>query len=874
MIVFLQLPLIYATISPKEVMKVQERCVIVDGHSLMYRAFHALPPMDADGVATNAVHGFLSMLLRVFREQRPQYCAVAFDDPTPTFRHEGYEEYKAGRAPMPDDLRPQFPLIQEILQAMGIGVVVLPRWEADDILGTISRQANERGIEALLLTGDRDALQLVGGGTRMLFTKRGISQTILFDPPGVKEHFGVSPEQVPDWKGLMGDSSDNIPGIPGVGEKTALKLLDSYGTLEGVLDHADEIKGKLGEKVRANKEQAVMSKQLATIDRNAPLTAAFGDWSLGKLHNALPILKKYRLNVIASEVIKLSAAADITADMPEDAAMPAVNAAEDMAELLAFARHLGRGSLIVYINEEAISFSKPDGHALRMKFQEAQQDLFNASMAPTMEEALRAISPLLEKTGLITHDAKRFLHRMQNLALPIPEVIHDTMVLCYLHNPQERGYELTNFASADAQGVALLLKERLKDLAEEGMEALYREIELPLVRVLFDMEVEGFQVDREPLVEMGQRFSEQTKQLQEDIYRLTGVKGFNINSPQQLGRVLFDELKLPAGRKTRTGYSTDADTLEGLRALHPAIDKVLEYRQIVKLNGTYIEGLLRKVDRTGRIHTTFDQVGTSTGRISSNEPNLQNIPVRTRMGREIRRAFVAKPGCVLVDGDYSQIELRVLAHMSGDEAMCDAFIRGQDIHTRTAAEINGLPMQQVTDEMRSAAKAVNFGIVYGISEFGLASNIGISLKRAGDFIAKYFERYPKVHEFMETAKREGYLNEYARTLYGRRRKLPELKSGNANMRNFGERVAMNMPIQGTAADIIKAAMVRVHDRLAREGLEAKLILTVHDELLIEAPEHEAEQAVRLLRQSMEQVIRLDVPLQSDIKTGNSWYETK
>ncbi len=852
----------------------QERCVIVDGHSLMYRAYHALPPMDAEGVPTNAVHGFLSMLLRVFREQRPQYCAVAFDDHTPTFRHEGYEEYKAGRAPMPDELRPQFPLIQEILRAMGIGVVILPRWEADDILGTISKQADERGIEALLLTGDRDALQLVGGGTRMLFTRRGISETVLFDAQGVKEYFGVSPEQVPDWKGLMGDSSDNIPGIPGVGDKTAVKLLESYGTLEGVLEHADEIKGKLGEKVRANMDLARMSKRLATIDRNAPLTAAFGDWTVNRLQGALPILKKYQLNVIASEVMKLADAAEIKADSGEEAALPAPAEAAGAEELIGFARYLGRGSLILYLGEDALSFAKPDGQAVRLKLSEPQQDLFSSASGPTMEEALRAVAPVLQRTGLITHDAKRFLHRMKALDLPLPEVLHDTMVLCYLRNPQEKGYELSRFASQDAQGVALLLKSRLEGLRDDGMERLYREIELPLVRVLFDMEVEGFQVDKAPLIEMGESFNARTRELQEEIYALTGVRGFNINSPQQLGKVLYEDLGLPSGRRTRTGYSTDADTLEGLRPLHPAIDKILEYRQIVKLNGTYIDGLLRKVDESGRIHTTFDQVGTATGRISSNEPNLQNIPVRTALGREIRRAFVARPGCVLVDGDYSQIELRVLAHMSGDAAMQDAFNRGQDIHTRTAAEINGVPMQQVTAEMRSAAKAVNFGIVYGISDFGLAGNIGISVRRAGEFISRYFERYPKVHEFMENAKKDGYLNEYAHTLLGRRRALPELKSGNANLRNFGERVAMNMPIQGTAADIIKAAMVRVHDRLLSEGMASRLILTVHDELLIEAPTEEEARAVSLLRECMEQVITLSVPLRSDIKTGNSWYETK
>ena len=852
----------------------QERCVIVDGHSLMYRAFHALPPMDADGVPTNAVHGFFSMLLRVLREQRPQYCVVAFDDHAPTFRHDSYDEYKAGRAPTPDELRPQFPLVKELLAAMGIGVLTLPGWEADDLLGTVARQANEKGIHALLLTGDKDALQLVNDETSMLFTRRGISETVLFTPAGVKEYFGVTPEQVPDWKGMMGDSSDNIPGIPGVGEKTAVKLLDEYGTLENVLTHAADIKGKLGERVRDNVDKARFSKQLATIDREAPITAAFGDWMLTRLRGGLPGLKQYQLNVIAAELTRL------TADQPEaqqeqaDAPKVEMREVQDAAQLAAFAKGVPEGELVLCLSEEAMSLAGPDDKAIRLPLGAAQQDMFSAIQGATMEDCLRAVAPALQQTGLITHDAKRLLHRMRGHGLPLPTLIDDTMILAYLHNPQERSYALGNFATVDAPGVAGLRKTQLQQLAQEGMEPLYREIELPLVRVLFDMEQEGFQVDREPLIEMGQRFTEQTRQLQEEIYQLTGVKGFNINSPQQLGKVLFEDLGLPSRRKTRTGWSTDADTLEVLREMHPAVDKILAYRQIVKLNGTYIDGLLRKVDDTGRIHTTFDQTGTSTGRISSNEPNLQNIPIRTEMGREIRRAFVAKPGYVLVDGDYSQIELRVLAHMSGDEAMCDAFNRGQDIHTRTAAEINGVPMQQVTGAMRSAAKAVNFGIVYGISDFGLANNIGVSRKRAADFISRYFERYPKVQAFMENAKKDGYQNGYAATLYGRRRWLKELKSSNANLRNFGERAAMNTPIQGTAADIIKAAMVRVHRRLQESGLKSRLILTVHDELLIEALEEEATQVANLLRDSMENVIDLSVPLVSDIKTGRSWYDTK
>lgn len=851
----------------------QETVAIVDGHSLMYRAFHALPVMDADGVYTNAVHGFLSMLLRAIREQQPQYAVVAFDEHGPTFRHEDFEEYKAGRSPMPEELRPQFPLIKELLTAMGIGVISVPGYEADDLLGTVARQANEKHLKALLITGDRDALQLVGDDTSLLFTRRGISDTVLFTPPSVKEYFGVTPEQVVDMKGLMGDSGDNIPGVPGVGEKTALKLLEEYGSLDQVLENAGDIKGKLGERLRDNADLARLSRKLATIQRDAPIQAAFGDWRLTRLQEGLPAVRKYQLNIIAAELTRMTLEQPAAAPEEQEAppAQPLMEA-KGTEELQAFAKALDPGSLCLYLTEEELTLADDQGRQLRLSLASGQQDLFS-HQGVTQEEALRALSPILTKLGLITHDAKRFFHRLNALELPVPELRDDTMIMAYLHNPQERNYALQSFAPPDAGGVRELLRRLSPQLKEDGMEALYQDIELPLVRVLFEMEVAGFQVDAQPLVDMGKDFTQQTQALQEDIYRLTGVKGFNINSPQQLGKVLFEDLGLPSKRKTRTGWSTDADTLQSLREMHPAIEKILEYRQIVKLNGTYVDGLLRKIDPSGRIHTTFDQVGTATGRISSNEPNLQNIPIRTAMGREIRRAFSARPGHVLVDGDYSQIELRVLAHISGDEAMCDAFNREQDIHTRTAAEINGVPLQQVTPAMRSDAKAVNFGIVYGISDFGLANNLGISLKRAGDFISRYFQRYPQVHAFMEAAKRDGYLKGYATTLFGRRRRLEELKSRNANLRNFGERVALNTPIQGTAADIIKAAMVAVHQKLKDQGLQARLILQVHDELLIEAPEQEEQQVVRLLRQCMEQVIQLKVPLVADIQVGRNWYET-
>ncbi|HCF57441.1 MAG TPA: DNA polymerase I [Myxococcales bacterium] len=850
----------------------QERCVIVDGHSLMYRAFHALPPMDADGVPTNAVHGFFSMLLRVLREQRPQYCVVAFDDHAPTFRHDSYDEYKAGRAPTPDELRPQFPLVKELLAAMGIGVLTLPGWEADDLLGTVARQANEKGIHALLLTGDKDALQLVNDETSMLFTRRGISETVLFTPAGVKEYFGVTPEQVPDWKGMMGDSSDNIPGIPGVGEKTAVKLLDEYGTLENVLTHAADIKGKLGERVRDNVDKARFSKQLATIDREAPITAAFGDWMLTRLRGGLPGLKQYQLNVIAAELTRL------TADQPEaqqeqaDAPKVEMREVQDAAQLAAFAKGVPEGELVLCLSEEAMSLAGPDDKAIRLPLGAAQQDMFSAIQGATMEDCLRAVAPALQQTGLITHDAKRLLHRMRGHGLPLPTLIDDTMILAYLHNPQERSYALGNFATVDAPGVAGLRKTQLQQLAQEGMEPLYREIELPLVRVLFDMEQEGFQVDREPLIEMGQRFTEQTRQLQEEIYQLTGVKGFNINSPQQLGKVLFEDLGLPSRRKTRTGWSTDADTLEVLREMHPAVDKILAYRQIVKLNGTYIDGLLRKVDASGRIHTTFDQVGTATGRISSNEPNLQNIPVRSDLGKRVRSAFVSEPGRLLLSADYSQVELRVLAHVSGDQALLDSFAKGEDVHTRTAAEVFGVVPEAVTGEMRRAAKAINFGIAYGQSAFGLGQRLDLPGAEAQAIINRYFERYRGVRAWLDATVAEAKRTGEVSTLFGRKRYVAEIHSRNFAARQGAERIAVNTPIQGTAADLIKRAMIEVDRRLAAEKLRARLLLQVHDELLVEAPEAEVEAAKRLVGEAMAGAAGLKVPLVVEVGVGRSWAE--
>jgi DNA polymerase-1 len=851
----------------------RETCILVDGHSLMYRAFHALPPMDTNGVPTNAVHGFLSMLLKVFEEMAPQYCIVTFDEHGPVFRHEQYPEYKQGRAPMPEDLIPQFATIREILTAMGISVMSLKGFEADDLIGTLSLQCKHKGIKALILTGDKDDLQLVDDDVHMLFTRKGISDIELFDPAQVKAHFGVTPGQVTDWKGLMGDSSDNIPGVPGVGDKTAVKLLEEFGTLGRILENVSCIKGKLGERLAEFADQARMSRELATIKRDVNVTLSLKEASLDRLAEGLPVMKKYQL-ISASERVRKLTGGQAQADANEgERDNPGWISIENKEELAAFLSLEPHQPLAVFANDEELSLVLSTGQRAQLKVRPGQQNLFDDTSGMLADEALRLLMPRF-KTGLVTHYAKQLFHQMK-LATGTPSgLVFDTMIAAYLNNPQEKSYALQSFAERSAQGVMDLYRKQKHQLQEANMETLFHQIELPLVQVLYEMEAVGFQVDAKVLEALGVDYSKRAESLREEIYRETGISGFNLNSPQQLGKVLFETLKLPTKRKTKSGYSTDAEVLEAIAEYHPSIEKILEFRQVTKLNSTYIDALLRKMDASGRIHTTFDQTGTSTGRISSNEPNLQNIPVRTETGRDIRRAFVARRGHVLIDADYSQIELRILAHMSKDEAMCDAFLKDQDIHTRTAAEINGVPIDEVTSAMRSDAKAVNFGIVYGISDFGLARNIGVTRKRAADFISRYFERYPGVRRFMDESVRFGYEHGYIETLYGRRRRLDELKSGNANTRNFGERVAMNTPIQGTAADIIKAAMISVYEDLKRGKFEGKLILTVHDELIVEAPEEEAERIRRMLKSSMEQVIKMLVPLRCDIKTGYSWYDTK
>ena len=753
---------------------------------------------------------------------------------------------------------------------MGVKILTCPTFEADDILGTFARRCEEAGIPALLVTGDRDSMQLVTETSNVLYTRRGVSDVVRYTPEKVLEDFGVTPAQIPDLKGLMGDASDNIPGIPGIGEKTAIKLLSAYGTLENALDHAEaDLKGKQREKMIDGRMSGLMSKKIATITRYVPLDdVTLEDCRLGDMPGVLPLFEQLGLKTLTVRLLQLSGLrAEENAPAAPQIAWQDERQLLSEAEISTFISALptdARTALLM--REDGVSLAAENGAQALISY---AQGLLGGGLDPLC--AAKALAPLL--TGarpLILWNAKRLKTEFASWGLPVTAVFDDDQIMQYLLAPQNGKYEAPENAAA-------LLQQTLSDeraLDEQEMTKLYREIELPLLSTLYDMERDGFLVDCDELNRLGAQYDQQIAELKDEIFSLCGVAPFNLNSPQQLGSVLFDTLGLPAKKKTARGYSTDAETLNELAELHPAVDKILLYRQVAKLKSTYIDGLLRLTGRDGRIHTWFDQTIAATGRISSSEPNLQNIPVRTPMGREIRRAFIAPAGSVLVDADYSQIELRLLAHLSGDEAMCEAFTLGQDIHARTAAEVYGVPLDEVTPQMRSSAKAVNFGIVYGISDFGLASNLHISRKEAAEFISRYFARYPAIHRFMDACVSQGKAEGYSVTMYGRRRPLPELSSPNYNRRQFGERAAMNTPVQGAAADIIKIAMNAVHDELKASGLTAKLILQVHDELIVEAPEEEREQVETLLRRCMENAASLRVPLIADVHSGRSWYDTK
>jgi len=854
-----------------------KQLIAIDGNSLMHRAYHALPPMTTRaGVPTGALHGFISMLLKL-TERNPDYLVVAFDMHGPTFRHEQFEAYKAGRKETEEDLRTQFPLLKELLSKMGIAICETPRYEADDILGTFAKKCEAEGIDALLVTGDRDALQLIDEHTHVLLTKKGISETIEFDREVLKEQYGLEPDRMRDLKGLMGDNSDHIPGIAGVGEKTAMKLLEEYGTLENVLAHAGEIKGKMGEKIASGADSARMSYELGTICTTAPIPLTIEDCGFHP-----EAMRGGRTKLMELEMRGL--AARIGGDSaPEPAAQAKISAAQrvELDSIEAVLDTIKKASPVrsfaIDVGETVQFAFSPDTY-----FEIVQgADLF---CTPIDEKTLySAFRPVFESANseTLAFDTKRLRHLLNKFSITLKTCVFDAMIVDYLLDATRPATSFSllceRFCQNQKPNAAMLFSLReimLRDLEEANMTRLYTDMELPLAGVLYEMEREGFRVDRSVLSQLQAQFNEQSETLAKKIYESTG-ETFNILSPKQLGEVLFEKLGLPTGRKNKSGFSTDAETLESLSERHPAIPMILEYRFITKLKSTFVDGLLNVVSaEDDRVRTQFNQCVTATGRISSTEPNMQNIPVRTQQGREIRKAFIASEGNVLVDADYSQIELRLLAHISGDEGMIAAFNSGKDIHRTTASEVFRVPFSEVTSEQRNAAKAVNFGIVYGISDFGLARNLDIPVKRASEYIKLYFDRYPGVKAYLEKSVDEAKKNGYAITMFERRRAMTELKSSNYNTRSFGERVAMNMPIQGTAADIIKLAMVKVSRILNERGLKTKLILQVHDELIFDTPKEEAEEVENLVHECMEQVAHLSVPLDADVKVGHSWYETK
>ncbi|MBY7143841.1 DNA polymerase I [Virgibacillus sp. NKC19-3] len=876
------------------------KLVLIDGNSIIYRAFFALPLLNNDkGVYTNGVYGFTTMLLRILEEEKPTHMLVAFDAGKTTFRHETYKEYKGGRQKTPPELSEQFPLLKEVLDGFQITHYQLENYEADDIIGTLSTQGKDRDFDVTVISGDRDLLQLVSDDVTVHLTKKGISEVEKYTPSYMKEKMEISPEQIIDLKALMGDSSDNIPGVPGIGQKTAIKLLKQHKTLEAVYNHIDDVSGKkLKEKLETYKENAFMSKELVTIKRDSPITVKLDDL----------IFEGYQVSTVSS-----------------------------------LFKDLGFQSLLNKIDGESIGTKDNSNELADLDFSmvnEVTSDMFTGNEALVVEmidenyhkAAIEGIGIVNEKHAYYVptdvalesevfkqwaedvtklksvFDAKKSLVALLNRGIHLQGITFDMFLASYLINPSENNHDIPAIGNRIGETEVLFDEEvygkgaKLKVpeepiLAEhiarktnilfsskEHMEArlktneqyeLFIDLEMPLTLILGEMEYVGVQIDVEHLKEIGNNLKQRLSDLEKEVYDLAGEE-FNLNSPKQLGPILFEKLKLPVIKKTKTGYSTAADVLEELKQEHEIIPKLLLYRQLGKLQSTYIEGLLKVVDKyTDKIHTRFNQALTQTGRLSSMEPNLQNIPIRLEEGRKIRQAFIpAKKDWIMFSADYSQIELRVLAHIANDEKLVAAFNNDVDIHTQTAIDVFHVDKEQITANMRRQAKAVNFGIVYGISDYGLSQSLGITRKEAKSFIERYFASYPDVKTYMEEIVQEAKQHGYVTTLMKRRRYLPEITSRNFNLRSFAERTAMNTPIQGSAADIIKKAMIDLDGQLKEAGLQSRMLLQVHDELIIEAPKEEVEQLKEIVPATMEQTVDLNVPLKVDYAYGNSWFDAK
>ena len=881
----------------------EKRLIIIDGNSIINRAFYALPDMsNSEGLKTNAIFGFVRMMFKIIEDYQPTHMSVAFDKKAPTFRHKQYADYKAGRKKMPDELAQQLQPLKDLLDKFNINRLELEGYEADDLIGTVARLGEENDFKVYIVTGDKDAIQLASHKTTTLITKKGVGEVEEYNYDSVLERYEMTPTQFIDLKGLMGDKSDNIPGVPGVGEKTGIKLLKQYSTIENLIEHTDELKGSIKKKIEENKDLALMSKELATIITNVPIEVKLEDLEYGD-YNKDDVVEKFKEFGFTSLITKLLdiEGGETTIKEEIDLKIEHLDNVED------FIKKAEENKKVI------IDVIGKEGNILDKRVLYVFLSLDGNEIYYVNEDELPQIKTLLSNPEIKKHgyDLKEDYILLKPYEIELNSMNFDITIAEYLiDSKSSTSYECSAIAmkyltrkikskedllgkGAKAKkfdeiefdelsayigdilntvnGVYPKMEEKLK---ETEMDGLFYHVEMPLVEVLGSMEYIGMKVDKDQLNELKEKFTTIINELENEIFELAG-EPFNINSPKQLGVVLFEKLGLPVIKKTKTGYSTNAEVLEKLRDKHEIIDKITEYRQIVKLNSTYVEGLLKIINpKTGRIHSSFNQTITTTGRISSTEPNMQNIPVKTEMGRDIRKVFVADDNCKLVDADYSQVELRVLAHMSGDENMIDAFKHGEDIHSKTASQIFDVDIKDVTSKQRIEAKAINFGIIYGKTDFGLSQDLNIPVATAKAYIDSYFNKYPKIKEFMDEAVESATETGYATTILNRRRYIPEIKASNFIVRNQGKRFAMNAPIQGSAADIIKVAMVNVYNKLKENNMKSRLILQVHDELIVEAVDEELEMAEKIVREEMENAQSMDVKLDVDLNTGDSWYETK
>ena len=840
----------------------REKILLIDGHSMLNRGYYGVPLLtNSKGVHTNAVLGFLNIMFKVISEEAPDYIAVAFDEHAPTFRHEMYEAYKGTRHAMPEELKEQVPLIREVLQAMNILTVSRPGLEADDIIGTISRRAMREDREAVILSGDRDLLQLVTADSvkvRLPHTSKGVTTVDVLYAADVMEKYGVTPEGIIELKALMGDSSDNIPGVPKIGEKTGVSLVQQYGNIENLKEHIGEItKKSIRETLEQNFDMAVLSKKLATIDVNADIEFTWEAAAKGDLFNASAYGKFMELEL--KSLYKFFD--DTTTAVVEESAKHEFEEIRDLGEIEAvFAEVKNAKKAGIAFDEGGVYLVLSPDRAVAIPAEGFASPMFLKAHVTDMLDGGSGIYYTFDIKGQLKH-----------MEVPCSPRLRDLLLADYLLNPLIDDYGVPEDTGEKAYAAYIRGEERYKELCDAGMERLYDDIEMPLAFVLHDMEKEGIRASKETLESISADLEKDILKLEQEIYADAGEE-FNINSPKQLGVILFEKMGLPGGKKTKSGYSTAADVLEKLAEDQPIVAKILGYRSVYKLKNTYTDALADYIDDSGRIHSTFNQTVTATGRLSSADPNLQNIPIRTERGRELRRVFIPREGWSFTDADYSQIELRILASLSGDEKLIKAFLEGQDIHASTAAHVFHVDYDEVTPQMRRNAKAVNFGIVYGISSFGLSENLSISRAEAKEYIDQYFETFPRVKAYLDELVASAKQSGAAVTYFGRRRPIPELKESNFMRRQFGERVAMNMPVQGTAADIMKIAMVRVHEMLKESGLQSRLILQIHDELLIETAPGEEEQVERILKEGMMGAASLAVPLTVDVNTGRDFYD--